>query len=337
MPSSLLSQDNMLYNTQTYGGMSRQIWDTYAATASAATSLSGLCTAVRFPNNAPFTVPPVTAPVTGYYMTSLQMFNHRGGAMFCGLEYLLCTIRFINITMTANTGTDFLTVTAHGCANNDFVQFTTSGTLPAPLALATNYYVINKTTNTFQVALTSGGSAIDITTAGSGTQTCAFSNTPGVTMPTKTVRGLSLQTAATRCFGVGTVALVGASTAITVNYTNQSGVAAKSLVVTPPVTTMVANTAMDVYPYLASGDTAIRSIESLSAANATAGTIKFYGYLELGKTCEVSTYVENSSPILAVPSCNFLCEAAETIGFIMFGQAAGTDMVATFFLAPETT
>lgn len=68
---------------------------------------------------------------------------------------------------SVNTATDFLTSNNHGLNNNNVIYM--SGlNLPAPLVQGTQYFVRNKTTNTFQVSLSSGGSAIDITTAGSG-------------------------------------------------------------------------------------------------------------------------------------------------------------------------
>jgi len=51
---------------------------------------------------------------------------------------------------------------------DDPVQFTTSGTLPAPLALVTNYYVRAIVGSTFTVATAAGGDAIDITDVGAG-------------------------------------------------------------------------------------------------------------------------------------------------------------------------
>jgi len=71
-------------------------------------------------------------------------------------------------TYTANDLTDFLTSTAHGFNDGDQVLLM-PGSLPAPLAIKTIYYVRDKTTNTFKLAATSGGAAIDLTTAGSGT------------------------------------------------------------------------------------------------------------------------------------------------------------------------
>ena len=59
------------------------------------------------------------------------------------------------------------------------VKFGTTGTLPAPLKSWSedkyrSYYVRDSTTTTFRLAGTPGGSAIDITTAGSGTHGMSF-------------------------------------------------------------------------------------------------------------------------------------------------------------------
>jgi microcystin-dependent protein len=72
-------------------------------------------------------------------------------------------------TATADAGTDFLTAVSHGLDNGDILFFTTTTTLPAGISANTPYYVINKTTNTFQISTSSGGSNVDITDAGTGT------------------------------------------------------------------------------------------------------------------------------------------------------------------------
>ncbi len=80
----------------------------------------------------------------------------------------------VDTTDTVNsvdTGADTLTLTGHSLSNTDCINFTTTGTLPGGLSTFTPYWVINSTVNTIQVAATPGGSAIDITTAGSGTHT----------------------------------------------------------------------------------------------------------------------------------------------------------------------
>lgn len=65
---------------------------------------------------------------------------------------------------TANT----IEITAHGLADDDAVAFYpgASGTLPAPLVATATYYVVNATTDDFQLAATPGGAVIDLTTAG---------------------------------------------------------------------------------------------------------------------------------------------------------------------------
>ena len=57
--------------------------------------------------------------------------------------------------------TDVFTVTAHGYADTDMVVFI-NGTAPTGLTEGTVYFVRDATTDTFKVAATSGGSAIDV-------------------------------------------------------------------------------------------------------------------------------------------------------------------------------
>lgn len=72
--------------------------------------------------------------------------------------------------VTADAGTDKLALTAHGLANGDRVFLSNSGgALPGGSAANRLYHVVGATANDFQVSLTSGGAAIDITSAGTGT------------------------------------------------------------------------------------------------------------------------------------------------------------------------
>ncbi len=73
-----------------------------------------------------------------------------------------------NPTISANASTDVITSNAHGLVDTQIIRFAGSD-LPAGLSASTNYYVRDKTTNTFKVAASSGGTAIDITDPGSGT------------------------------------------------------------------------------------------------------------------------------------------------------------------------
>jgi hypothetical protein len=65
---------------------------------------------------------------------------------------------------------DVVTSPGHGYANGDRVVFSAEdiGALPTGVVAGTLYFVRDVTTDTFKVAATSGGAAIDLTTVGSG-------------------------------------------------------------------------------------------------------------------------------------------------------------------------
>ena len=76
------------------------------------------------------------------------------------------------VTMTiASPGV--VTWNAHGLGDGNTVTFSTTGALPTGLTAATSYYVVNSTTNTFQVSLTLGGAAINTSGSQSGVHTAA--------------------------------------------------------------------------------------------------------------------------------------------------------------------
>lgn len=64
-----------------------------------------------------------------------------------------------------------VTWTGHTLQNGDQVVLTTSGALPTGLTAGTTYFVINQATNTFQLSVTAGGSAINTTGTQSSTHT----------------------------------------------------------------------------------------------------------------------------------------------------------------------
>ena len=82
----------------------------------------------------------------------------------------------VYVTTTGDFTADFanneLDDTAHGHANANELTFTNSGgALPTGLLTNTLYYVVNTDTNDFQVSLTSGGTPVTFTDAGTGTHT----------------------------------------------------------------------------------------------------------------------------------------------------------------------
>lgn len=82
------------------------------------------------------------------------------------------------ITVTADATTDKLTATSHGLANGTLVKFHATTTLPGGLSATGQYYVVSTASNDFKVSLTSGGTAVDLTSAGSGTITVYTLNEP---------------------------------------------------------------------------------------------------------------------------------------------------------------
>jgi hypothetical protein len=66
-----------------------------------------------------------------------------------------------------------VTFNSHALTVNDTIKFTTTGALPTGLVVGTTYYVISTglTANTFQLALTAGGTAINTSGLQSGTHT----------------------------------------------------------------------------------------------------------------------------------------------------------------------
>ena len=65
-------------------------------------------------------------------------------------------------------GTNTVTLNSHGLSNNDIITFSTIVTTTG-ITVFTYYYIINATTNTFQIATSVGGSALTLTNNGSGT------------------------------------------------------------------------------------------------------------------------------------------------------------------------
>jgi hypothetical protein len=68
------------------------------------------------------------------------------------------TVASTNITAVATPGV--ITVPT-APSNGDQVVFSTSGTLPTGITAGTAYYVVNRTSTTFQISATSGGTAIN--------------------------------------------------------------------------------------------------------------------------------------------------------------------------------
>lgn len=108
------------------------------------------------------------------------VFGYGGSALYywdaqLNTSYIEVTPTLNSRTVTAvDTTTEYLTASTTTLSNGDPVKFTSTTSLPSPLVAGTVYYVINKDgagAGTLQVSATFGGTAINLTTAGSGTIT----------------------------------------------------------------------------------------------------------------------------------------------------------------------
>jgi len=79
-----------------------------------------------------------------------------------------------SFTFTADVSSDtFTTPAPHNFVNGTAVRLTTTGTLPAPLATGTTYYVAAAVGTTFKLTTSPGSGLVNITTVGTGTHTVA--------------------------------------------------------------------------------------------------------------------------------------------------------------------
>lgn len=95
-------------------------------------------------------------------------FHTQGATLLAGSPAAHTATRTVS---SIDTGTETLTCNAHGYANGTPIRFKTSGTIPSGLSVDTTYYVIDQAANTLKVSTTAGGTAVNITSAGSGTLT----------------------------------------------------------------------------------------------------------------------------------------------------------------------
>jgi hypothetical protein len=86
-----------------------------------------------------------------------------------GFDVALASSSFLPLigNPTGNSGTATFTQTAHGWSNGDPILLTNnSGSQPAGIGVAAQTFIVNATTNTYQLSATVGGAAIAFTTNG---------------------------------------------------------------------------------------------------------------------------------------------------------------------------
>lgn len=132
--------------------------------AGADPSYQTIAAAASVPTGAMFDFAGYTAPA-GYLLCD-------GAAVSRTTYSALWTALSANATVTITIASPgVVTWNSHPLQNGDPVRFSTTGALPSGLGTGITYFVVNSTTNTFQVASTRGGSAINTTGTQSGTHT----------------------------------------------------------------------------------------------------------------------------------------------------------------------
>ena len=98
-------------------------------------------------------------------------------ALCAQLVSLVATVNYKGtgaFTVTADASSNEIVHAAHGHAAGDRVHFSTTNTLPAPLVATTVYCILSTTTDRYIVSTACDGSAVDITTTGTGTHSDYF-------------------------------------------------------------------------------------------------------------------------------------------------------------------
>jgi hypothetical protein len=113
-----------------------------------------------------------------YGLDSIDSFEYKGSLLTENTDWIFHRGKFASQILpkavTVDNTTDTFTSNGHGYSNTNEVRFfAKEGDLPAPLekeiyGQSKKYFVRDVTTNTFKVALTSGGTAINITNNGTG-------------------------------------------------------------------------------------------------------------------------------------------------------------------------
>lgn len=166
---------------------------------------------------------------------------------------------------TVNVGTDVITLSAHGLLDGTIVHVASTSTLPTGLSANTLYYVRDVTTSTFRLAITSGGVAIDLTGAGSGTHSLYDE----VNLPDMRSR-VAIGTGAGTFAANFAPADVNTGTEVITVQTNTTLYTGTAVVYTSTSTVVTGLTASTTYYVIRVSDTTIKLASSL--ANALAGT-----------------------------------------------------------------
>ena len=152
-------------------------------------------------------------------------------------------------------------------------------------------------------------------------------------MPTKTIKGVSLTTAGSMVFAVISTTLVATTPVLTITYTNQDGTAGRTATMTLPTNALVGS-AFYVSPHLQANDTAIRTITNISISTGSAGVIKIFCAFPPVLISNIQA-VTGSLPPLLSPIPPVLFESGDTIGFYR-GQLGSSSLTVSLIAVAES-
>lgn len=158
--------------------------------------------------------------------------------------------------------------------------------------------------------------------------------TSGSTMPTRTIGGVSTQTASIYPFLVVTAAVTATTPTITITYTDQDGNTGQTATLVLP-TSPALDTCFAIAPHLAAGDTGMRAVTNMTKSAGTAGTVEVYGFIPNAYGSSVSANYQMAQPLFnTLPFFPF--KAGDQIGFFRMGSTSSTTGVITYTMIPET-
>jgi hypothetical protein len=96
-------------------------------------------------------------------MNKIQnLLNGIAGGIYSAQVDVLIRDSEQTLNVVSTVASDLFTLANHGLVNGQTVRFSDISTITG-IAIDTTYHVVGSATNTFQIALTSGGSAINLT------------------------------------------------------------------------------------------------------------------------------------------------------------------------------
>jgi len=155
-PYYVYNRTSTTYNLSTTAGVAQTATITAGATFTG--SISGTTLTVTAVTGGVINVGQVISGTGITGGTSITALGTGAGGLGTYTVSVSQTVASTTITAVATPGV--ITV-ATAPANNDQVVFSTTGTLPTGITAGTAYYVVNRTSTTFQISATSGGTAIN--------------------------------------------------------------------------------------------------------------------------------------------------------------------------------